>query len=151
MNRHISLVKNYINSKIIGIDSLNENSDEENIRAMRISQDTFRIVFDGASKFQNVSLNSMLLKGADLNQPLLKLPMNFRIGKYVVCADIKEIFNQIAIRKQDQPCQRFLWRHGDSKKTSSYLMYIMTIMLFGASCSSCSTQYVKIKNATGSI
>lgn len=105
----------------------------------------FRIVSDAAAIFEGVSLNSLLMKGPDLNQPLLKLLFNFRIGKFGVCGDIKEMFNQIKIRKEDQHCQRFLWRHGDSKKPLE--TFIMTSMLFGTACSPCSAQYVKNKNA----
>lgn len=105
----------------------------------------FRIVFDAAAKFEGVSLNSQLMKGPDLNQSLIKVLFNFRIGKFGVCADIKEMFNQINIIKEDQHCQRFLWRHGDKSKPLE--IYVMTAMLFGAACSPCSAQYVKNINA----
>lgn len=68
----------------------------------------FRIVFDAASKHEGVSLNSFLLKGPDLNSPLLNVFLNFRIGKIGVCGDIQEMFNQIKIIAKDQHCQRFL-------------------------------------------
>lgn len=105
----------------------------------------FRIVFDAASKHNGISLNSMLLKGPDLNQSLLKVLLNFRVGKFAVCGDIQEMFNHVKIIEQDQHCQRFLWRHGDQKKELD--TYVMTSMTFGAACSPCSAQFVKNENA----
>lgn len=64
-----------------------------------------RIVFDAASKHQGVSLNSVLSSGPDLNQPLLKVLLNFRIGIYGVCGDIQEMFNQVKIIERDQHSQ----------------------------------------------
>ena len=42
------------------------------------------------------SLNSMLLKGPDLNSSLLSILFGFRMHKIVISADIKEMFHQVS-------------------------------------------------------
>lgn len=102
-------------------------------------------MFDAAAKYNGVSLNSCLSKGPDINQPLLKVLMNFRIGKIAISGDIKEMFPQIKIIPEDKNSQRFLWRHGDRSKPVE--QYKMTSMIFGANCSPSSAQFVKNLNA----
>lgn len=104
-----------------------------------------RIVFDAAAAVHGVSLNSVLLKGPDLNQPMTEVLHQFRVGVIGVCGDVREMFSQIMIRPADRDSQRFLWRHGDtSRQVETYEMMAMT---FGAACSPCSAQYVKNINA----
>lgn len=76
---------------------------------------------------------------------MLEVLLNFRIGKIAVCGDIQEMFNRIQIIPVDQHCQRFLWRDGD--ETKPLKTYVMTAMIFGATCSPCSAQFVKNLNA----
>lgn len=101
-----------------------------------------RIVFDAAAIVDGVSLNSMLIKGPDLNSSLISVLHKFRIGKIGVCADIREMFLQVRIREKDIHAQRFLWRNGDSSKPID--VYVMQSMIFGAACSPCSAQFIKI-------
>ena len=71
--------------------------------------------------------------------------MRFREKPVAICGDIREMFHQIRIAKDDQRAQQFLWRGGDmSKKIETY---VMTVMTFGASCSPSLANYVRDKNA----
>ncbi|XP_036340069.1 uncharacterized protein LOC118749378, partial [Rhagoletis pomonella] len=103
-----------------------------------------RLVFDAAAETDGVSLNSALLSGPDLGQPLTMVLMKFRQKPIGVCADVVEMFHQVRIQRQDQDEQRFLWRR---KPAAPVVDYVMTVMTFGATCSPCSAQFVKNKNA----
>ncbi|XP_017487661.1 PREDICTED: uncharacterized protein LOC108376012 [Rhagoletis zephyria] len=105
-----------------------------------------RLVFDAAAAFNNVSLNSFLLKGPQDYQPMPTVLYNFRIGAIGVCGDIKEMFHQILVRPEDRCAQRFLWRNNPNCELEVYEMQVMT---FGAACSPCAAQYIKTVNAMG--
>ncbi|XP_062537639.1 uncharacterized protein LOC134205954 [Armigeres subalbatus] len=107
--------------------------------------DKIRIFCDAAAMVEGVSLNSMLLKGPDLISSLPVVLFGFREKRYAICADIKEMFHQIQIRKEDRNAQRLLWR--DDTETEP-VTYIMDVATFGSTCSPCSAQYVKNLNAS---
>ena len=104
-----------------------------------------RLVFNAAAEINSFSLNKALIPGPDLNQPLLTILFKFREAPVAVCGDIKEMFHQILIRKEDLDSQRFLWRGGDMSKPVE--TYVMERMIFGATCSPTVAQYVKNLNA----
>ncbi|XP_067635212.1 uncharacterized protein [Eurosta solidaginis] len=106
-----------------------------------------RLVFDAASKINNMSLNCALMKGPEKYQPksLLAILCKFRQGKVAVCGDIREMFHRILIRKEDQRAQSFLWREGDQSKAPE--VYVMCAMIFGSISSPCSAQLIKNMHA----
>ncbi|XP_062713462.1 uncharacterized protein LOC134290357 [Aedes albopictus] len=103
-----------------------------------------RIFCDAAAMVDGVSLNSMLLKGPDLLSSLPAVLFGFRERRYALCADIKEMFHQIRIKKEDRHAQRLLWRDSPDEDPA---VYIMDVATFGSTCSPCSAQYVKNINA----
>ena len=105
-----------------------------------------RLVFDAAAEVNGFSLNKALLTGPDLNQPLLSILFKFREAPVAVCGDIKEMFHQILIKKEDQDSQRFLWREGGDL-ANPVETYVMERMIFGTACSPTVAQYVKNSNA----
>jgi hypothetical protein len=104
-----------------------------------------RLVFDGAAKLYGKSLNDHLLPGPDLLSPLNSILCKFRQKKYAFTADIKEMFHQVRMRKEDQGSQRFLWRAMDRDRPPDTCE--IPVMFFGVTCSPTSAQYVKNRNA----
>ncbi|XP_058449120.1 uncharacterized protein LOC131429087 [Malaya genurostris] len=103
-----------------------------------------RLIWDAAAKVKEISLNTMLLKGPDQLTSLPAVLLRFRPFKVGISADIKEMFHQISIRREDRHSQRFLWRSDPSHTPEIFLMDVAT---FGSSCSPASAQFVKNKNA----
>ncbi|XP_058827306.1 uncharacterized protein LOC131687250 [Topomyia yanbarensis] len=104
-----------------------------------------RLVWDAAATTCGISLNSALLAGPDLMEPLIHVLYRFRQSRFAICGDIREMFHQVAIRIEDQHCQRFFMRdEADRNEPSTYVMQVMT---FGASCSPTTAQFVKNRNA----
>ncbi|XP_059225672.1 uncharacterized protein LOC131997855 [Stomoxys calcitrans] len=104
-----------------------------------------RIVWDAAAAVDNTSLNTVLLKGPDLLNNLLGVLLRFRERSIAISGDIREMFHQIRIAKEDQQAQKFLWRNGMDKDKID--VYAMTVMTFGASCSPSLANFIKNKNA----
>lgn len=101
--------------------------------------------FAAAATSGGKSVNSELLKGPDNLAPMLRGLCRFREQKIAVNADVKEMFHQIKIREEDQQCQRFLWRDGDTSREPT--VYIMQVMAFGPKCSPACAQAVKNAHA----
>ncbi|XP_059223223.1 uncharacterized protein LOC131997003 [Stomoxys calcitrans] len=104
-----------------------------------------RIVWDAAATVNGVSLNSMLFKGPDLLSSLPDILFRFRQKSVAICGDIEQMFHQIFIREEDRNVQRFLWRAEDGDEEPN--IFIMNVMIFGASCAPCISQFVKNLNA----
>ncbi|XP_055589595.1 uncharacterized protein LOC129741828 [Uranotaenia lowii] len=104
-----------------------------------------RIVWDAAAKSHGTALNSLLLKGPDQNTSLVDVLIRFRQHRIAVCGDIREMFHQVMVSKEDQHFQRFLWKENPSDTSPS--TYVMQVLTFGACCSPSIAQYVKNVNA----
>ncbi|XP_054738019.1 uncharacterized protein LOC129244424 [Anastrepha obliqua] len=104
-----------------------------------------RMVFDTAAEGDGVSLNSQLTKGPQEYRSLPAILFHFREGATGVCGDIKEMFHQVLVQRDDRCAQRFLWRQGDTTRQTE--VYEMRVMTFGAACSPCAANYMKTINA----
>ncbi|XP_065075705.1 uncharacterized protein LOC135699384 [Ochlerotatus camptorhynchus] len=104
-----------------------------------------RIVFDAAARVNGVSLNSFLLTGPDQLVSLLSVLFKFREFRVAVVGDIREMFFQVRMKKQDQRSQMILWISGDPDEEPE--VYVVQVMTFGAACSPSCAHYVKNQNA----
>lgn len=110
------------------------------------SKPKLRFILDAKAPYQGISLTNMLMKGPDLYNSLVGVLYKFRQGQYAAVGDIMEMFHMIRIRDEDKRFQCFLWRDSEAQKTPD--IYQMQVMIFGATCSPCSAQYVKNLNAS---
>ena len=89
-----------------------------------------RVVFDSSAKTADgVSLNSCLLKGPKLQPDLGHVIIRPRCHRIGLMADIKKMFLQIKLKREDQNSHRFLWRDFRADKTPD--VYCMTRITFG--------------------
>ena len=103
-----------------------------------------RMVWDAAAKSNGVSFNDSLLKGPDLVTSLSAVINGFCERKVAFGGDIREMFHQIMVRQEDREAQRFLFRSDTNDEPE---IYVMDVVIFGASCSPCLAQFVKNQNA----
>ena len=69
-----------------------------------------RIVFDASARFNDLSLNDIVLQGLKLQSDLFAVLRRFRRDPVALMCDIKEMYLQIKLKPEDQPYHRFLWR-----------------------------------------
>ena len=97
--------------------------------------DNIRVVFDCASRCNDVSLNSLSLQGPNITSKLFDILIRFRQFPYALMADIVAMYNQVRVPPNDRDALRFLWM-----KDGGIQHYRMTSHLFGGVwCSSSST------------
>ena len=99
-----------------------------------VSGGKFCIVMDCAAKYQEISLNSVLLRGPDNFNSLLGVLFRFRTYPEAVVADFKSMFFQVRCRPEDRSALRFLFgEDGDPNKEIK--IYQSTVHCFGLTCS----------------
>lgn len=85
-----------------------------------------RIVFDASAKTSNgKSLNDILCIGPPLQNDLPAILLNWRIHKFVFCADIQKMYRCIDMHPDDVHYQRILWQ-GNENKISEYCLTTVT-------------------------
>ena len=104
-----------------------------------------RVVFDPASPYQGVSLNSLLHKGPGLIGNLLGVLLRFREEKIAFTGDISKMFLQILLPEEDTHVHRFLWRNLD--KTKEPTTYALQRVTFGDKPSPDMASFVMLKIA----
>lgn len=91
-----------------------------------------RVVFDSSAKFQNVSLNSVLLQGPNLCNSLLGILLRFRRERIAVTMDIEQMFYNFKVPVEERRYLRFLW-HVDNDFDKPLIDYQMSTHVFGNS------------------
>ena len=77
----------------------------------------FRVVFNGAARYQGHCLNDFLDKGPEHTSSLIGALLRFSLDRYAVSADIKGMFYNVGIPEADRDFMRFLWfQDGDPTK-----------------------------------
>ena len=96
--------------------------------------DKTRVVFDCRATHEGISLNSQVLQGPDLTNPLLGVLLRFRQDSVAIMADIEAMFHQVHVPPEDRDALRFLWwPNGDMNKDPE--VYRMTVHLFSGTWS----------------
>lgn len=86
-----------------------------------------RVVFDATCQItSNISLNDVLLKGSVIQEELFTLLVRFRTHKYVLTADVKQMYHQVQIEEKHRDCQLILWRSDSNKRVQIYRLITVT-------------------------
>ena len=89
-----------------------------------------RAVFDSSAKFQNISLNDVLLSGPYMNNMLLGVLLRFRKEQVAVTADIQSMFHCSVVSKEHRNFLRFFW-YRDNNINNDLIEYQMRVHVFG--------------------
>nr|XP_022300829.1 uncharacterized protein LOC111109032 [Crassostrea virginica] len=95
-----------------------------------LKPEKIRMVFDSSARFQDLSLNSVLLSGPDLTNSLIGVLMRFRMETVAVVADIEQMFYCFGVAEKHRNFLRFLW-YTNNDPTKPLIEYRMTVQVFG--------------------
>lgn len=91
-----------------------------------------RVVFDASAKTTTgLSLNDTLMIGATVQQDLFSIVAHFRIYQFALTADIKQMYRQVEVKKEDRQFQKILWRKNPNEPILTYTLNTVT---FGTAC-----------------
>ena len=90
-----------------------------------------RIVYDSAAKYGGISLNDTMLPGPKLQQDVFDVLLLLRNNPVALVADLKEMFAQVIMAKEDRKYHRFLWRGLDLTRPPE--VHEAVRLMFGAS------------------
>lgn len=76
--------------------------------------DEIRVVFDSSAEFEGISLNDVLLRGPDLNTPLLGVLIRFSKEPISFMADVQQTFYCFTVEESHRDFLRFLWYTNNS-------------------------------------
>ena len=93
-----------------------------------------RVVFDSATKHDNISLNDVLLSGPDMTNSLLGILLRFRKDTVAVTADAEKMFYTFHVKNEHRNFLRFLW-YRDNDPSKDLIEYRMKVHVFGNSLS----------------
>ncbi|CAI6364889.1 unnamed protein product [Macrosiphum euphorbiae] len=86
-----------------------------------------RVVFDGSCTMDTGnSLNELLHKGQKLQKEVIDILIRFRLPRYVITADIRQMFRQILVHPDDRVYQGIVWRPNESSPIRSYTLNTVT-------------------------
>lgn len=93
-------------------------------------RDSIRMVFDSSAKFNNMSLNEILLKGPDITNNLQGILLRFRRERVAVTGDVEQMFHNFKVKTDHRDYLKFLW-HPENDLDLPLKEYRMTVHVFG--------------------
>lgn len=88
-----------------------------------------RIVYDASCKTDlGVSLNEIQMLGPKLQKDMFDTIMRFRRHRIAIYGDIKKMYNQVLLAREQWDLQRIFWREDTSESIREYWL---TVVIFG--------------------
>lgn len=79
-----------------------------------------RLVWDSSQVYRGVSLNSILMKGPDVLNPIRAVLLHFREGEHAAIGDVSKMYNSVWLEDQEVHVHHFLWRHSLEEDIKDY-------------------------------
>ncbi|VDI78659.1 Hypothetical predicted protein [Mytilus galloprovincialis] len=105
-----------------------------------------RVVFDSSAKYDNTSLNDVLITGPDLVNSLVGVLLRFRKDLVAITADIQQMFYCFVVSEKHRNFLRFFW-YKDNDPQNELIEYRMRVHVFGNSPSPAVATYGLRKTA----
>lgn len=87
----------------------------------------FRVVFNASAPSSNgVSFNDQQLAGPKMQSDLIDIFIKFRLKRYGMTADIKQMFRQVQIAPSEWNHQRVFWRENPSLPLQEYVITVVS-------------------------
>lgn len=87
----------------------------------------FRVVFNASAATSNsVSFNDQQLPGPKLQSDLFEIFIKFRLKKFALTADIKQMFRQVKVAPSEYDFQRILWRDNEWEPIKQYFITVVS-------------------------
>lgn len=102
--------------------------------------ESIRVVFDSSAKYQDVSLNSVLLQGPDMLNSLVGILLRFRKEKVAITMDVQHMFYNFKVPEKQRSYLRFIW-HQNNNFHEPLVDYQMTRHVFGNTASPAVANY----------
>ncbi|GBP48943.1 hypothetical protein EVAR_32277_1 [Eumeta japonica] len=132
--KYIAFMREYINLNHMSLyeGSLDNLSESEHYiiphhGIFKSGADKIRVVFDASSPTSSgVSLNDCLHSGEKLQKDIISIICNFRLYSVVFTTDIRMMFRQIVVYKDDQMYQLIFWREAPELPLRLYKLHTIT-------------------------
>ncbi|XP_018400225.1 PREDICTED: uncharacterized protein LOC108777761 [Cyphomyrmex costatus] len=86
-----------------------------------------RVVFDASCPTSTgVALNDILRAGPTIQQELTSILLRFRQHRFVITADIKQMYRQILIQEDQRDLQRIVWRQDSNEPIRDFRLNTVT-------------------------
>lgn len=93
-------------------------------------KDQIRVVFDSSAKYNDISLNNVLMSGPDLANSLVGVLLRFRSEPVAIMADIQQMFYGFYVTEKHRNYLRFFWFR-DNDPNKELVEYRMCVHVFG--------------------
>lgn len=70
--------------------------------------ESIRVIFDSSAKYQDVSLNSVLLQGPDMLNSLIDILIRLRKEKIAITMDVQHMFYNFKVPEEQRAYLRFI-------------------------------------------
>lgn len=91
------------------------------------SKGKFRVVFNASGRSSNgVSFNDQQLPGPKLQADLIETFLKFRLKRFGLTADIKQMFRQVKVQPKEYNYQRIFWRNDPKERIKKYCITVVT-------------------------
>lgn len=91
------------------------------------SKGKFRVVFNASAASSNgTSFNDQQRSGPKLQADLLEIFLKFRLKRFGLTADIKQMFRQVRVAQEEWNFQRVFWRDESDKPLQEYVITVVS-------------------------